>query len=656
MATQASAFSVHEFNDPTKVVITSGERFERLMRFLDSRRAFVYDYETSGLKWYQASEAVGIGFGAWDDQERLWNSYTPFRHRTGEDQLDINIIGPAIERQLARTDAVKIAWNHKFEDHFSRREGWTVAEPRYDPMISARLYDENQYSMLEDRASNDLGYGSAAYESKKMITQVVAKLAKSNKMKVSAYKDKFGYSEVPIQLCGYYCGFDLQYTGELFLFYENWGVSRNYPRIHATEQALPEVLCDMEQAGLCIDVPYLEWVRDEMGRKKEAIEVSIKQALRGWTFNWSSDVELRDFLWNKLGCRWKRLTKNGKKEYRNQGYRKDFDFYPYLSVDGEILEEFSQQHPILGGILEWRDCDKIESTYTTSILTKLDSNNFLHGNLKQMGTNTGRMSCEEPNYQNFPTGPLIRTAFIVGKKGWVRLFLDYSQIELRLLAWYSQDPLMVETYLRDGDIHETTRSEVSAMVGRELKRREAKVINFGLSYGLTEQGLSHQAKIPLDDAKMFLSSFFRRFSGVTGFRNELCALARRQQGQWNNVFGRTRRLPELLDHRKWMQASAERRMMAFPPQSTAADIAKEALVRVNRFLKANYPDARLCNIVHDEFQIDTPIEIAGKVLEGAQREMQNFPEFSPIPIKVDVQITGTNWAEKVTLKEWRAAA
>ncbi len=655
MAVQASAFSVHEFDDPTKVVITNGERFEKLMRFLDSRSAFVFDYETSGLKWYQASEAVGIGFGAWDGQGRLWNSYTPFRHRTGEQQLDINIIGPAIERQLARTDAVKIAWNKKFEDHFSRREGWKVAEPTYDPMISSRLYDENQSAALEVRAASDLGYGPAAFEAKKMVTQIVAKLAKTNKMKVKDYLDKFGYSEVPINLCGYYCGFDLQYTGEAYLFYENWGVSRNYPRIHVTEQALPEVLCDMEQAGLCIDVPYLEWVREEMGRKKEAIEVSINQALHGWTFNWSSDVELRDFLWNKLGCRWKRLTMAGKKAQRAQGFRKDFDFYPFLSVDGEVLEQFSDQHPILGGILEWRESDKIESTYTTSILTKLDSNNYLHGSIKQMGAATGRMSCVEPNYTNIPSGPLIRTAFIVGKKGWVRLFLDYSQVELRVLAWYSKDPLMVETYLSGGDIHETTRSEVSAMVGRELERREAKIINFGLAYCLTEQGLSHQAKIPLDDAKVFLTSFFQRFSGVSGFRNELWAQARRQEGQWNNVFGRTRRLPELLDHRKWMRSSAERRMIGAAIQGTAADISKEALVRVHRFLKANYPDARLCNIVHDEFQIDTPIEIANEVLEGSRAVMQDFPEFHPIPIKVDAQVTGTNWGEKVTLKEWRAA-
>lgn len=650
MSAQITAFSVHdESADPSSSVITTADRFERLMRFLDSRRAMVFDYETSGLAWYRDSESVGAGMAAWDDQGRLWKAYVPYRHKTGERQLDFNLVGPAIKRQLEREDLTKIVHNFGFEEHMSRRDGWQIRGPRVDTIIDGRLYNENEVSLLETRAMVDLGRKDA-WEDAKRMTQITGKLAKQNGMKRKDYLSVHGYEEVPVVPCGIYCCTDLDHTAHLAAKYIAWGVEAHYPRVRPTELSMIGILTDLESAGMRIDVAHLEGVRASMGRKKADIEARIKDALGGWTFNWSSDDQLRDFLWNRLGCRWEKMTKAGKKAHRRQNYRPDFDKTPYLAVDSDVLESFSDRYPILQWILDWRDADKIESTYTTSILERLDANDYVHGSIKQMGTNTGRMSSEEPNYQNFPSKGPIRAAFLVVGPGWVRLYFDYSQVELRVLAWYSGDPLMRATYVEGangGDIHETTRREVSEMSGRRFERRPAKVINFGLAYGLTAAGMAVQAKMALQDAEFFMDTFWRRFRGVDDWRRELWALARRQGGCANNVYGRTRRLPELLPgNPKWLRSRAERQMIGSMIQGTAADILKEAMVRVDAYLKASGTGARLCNTVHDEIQVDCPWEYAQQVIGDIGRIMEDVPEFHPIPILADCEITATHWGEK----------
>jgi DNA polymerase I-like protein with 3'-5' exonuclease and polymerase domains len=148
---------MHLADDPLKKVITVSSQFEALVRFLETRDRFVFDYETDGLAWHQGDRACGIAFGAWDDSGQLRNAYVPFRHRTGEAQLSIETIGPSISRLLANDRIMKIAHNLKFEDHFSRMEGWAVRGPRYCTMIAARLYDDNTSMKLEDRAASDLG-------------------------------------------------------------------------------------------------------------------------------------------------------------------------------------------------------------------------------------------------------------------------------------------------------------------------------------------------------------------------------------------------------------------------------------------------------------------------------------------------------------------
>lgn len=632
MAVQLSAFQPWTApDDPTKRIVTDARQFERLVRFLRGR-PLVFDYETSGLAYYQGREAVGIGLGSWDDQGNFWSAYVPFRHRTGEKQLDIRVIGPAIAELLADPSTLKIAHNIKFEDHFSRREGWVVAGPRYDTMVAARLHNENRFVALEDCAATDLGLGDAAYEGKKLLDACVKQLAKDNKMGKNAYLSKVGYAEIPIDICGYYGCFDITHCGQLCAFYESKGLSARYPRIWPTEMALTEVLCDTEQNGLALNTEYLHWLSQDMHSQMAGFEAQLSEALHGQPFEMGSDQQLRQFMVEKLGLTWEKKTKSD-----------------LPSVDADVLESFASQFSILQIVLNWREVAKVASTYTTSLIDQCDANGFLHGNLQQVGTKTGRLSCSSPNYQNMPAGPQVRQAFIV-RKGWVRLFLDYSQIELRVLAYYSRDPIMVDVYLHNGDIHERTRVEVEQILQHEVERRVAKIVNFGLSYGLTSKGLSAQAGIAEDEAEKFLHGFFARYAGIDVYRKELWSQARRNGNQVDNLWGRTRRMPDLQAPQAWRRSSAERRLTGSMIQGTAAELTKESMVRISRWLKANQVPALIVNTVHDEIQLDMPREYLPMVMRVCKALMEDYPEFHPIPIIVDAEVTETNWAEKQPAK------
>jgi DNA polymerase-1 len=681
MGIQTTPFGREWPNEPNKILVNTPERFETLVRFLTGR-TLVVDYETSGVEWFKSAEAVGAGLASWDDQGRLWNAYVPFRHRTGEQQLDIQVIGPAIKRLLEDPRTLKVAHNIKFEDHFSRREGWRIQGPRYDTMVAARLYDENRAAYLDIRAEQDLQDPDARKWST-ALDELIRDLAKANKLGVKAYKSRFGYSELPIAFTALYCGSDTDQTGRLFQHYERWGLSGRYSRIWPTEMRLTEILCSMEENGLPIDIGYLQGVKAQVQQAKASYEAQLQQALGGHMINPGSDDEVRNLLLNVIGLQWEKRTQTSEADFRRyqqaarrlqEGSISQEEFAPFANfyerekkaVDREVLETFAEGNYVCQLLLKWRDAEKIATTYTDSILAMLDPRGYLHGDLKQVGTNTGRLSCEKPNYQNFPSDDDERARVFSGKKvedggidpwsirrafpmrgpGWVRVFLDYSQIELRVLAFYSKDPVMVDAYLKGEDIHARTAKEVGAILGRECPRRVAKVVNFGLSYCLSEKGLSSQAKIPYEEAQAFLAAFFQRYRGVAGFREDLWAQARRQGNAWNNIFGRTRRLDDLRSHEFWRRKRAERQMIGSAIQGTAAELTKESLVRVDDWIKASGIPALVCNTVHDEIQIDCPRECLPLVVAEAKKRMEAFPEFQPIPIIVDADWSDQTWADK----------
>jgi len=379
----------------------------------------------------------------------------------------------------------------------------------------------------------------------------------------------------------------------------------------------------------------------------ESLELQIQSMLGGRRIHLGSDDEVRQLLLG-LGCQ---LTKRTRAKA--------------LSVDREVLDFFSDHHPVIPLLKEWREAEKIRSTYTNSILIRLDSKNILHADFQQVGTNTGRLSCREPNFQNQPNDSderaikfsgkklehggydpwSVRRAFGTRGKGWVRQYWDYSQIELRVLAYYSRDPVMVDAYLNGEDIHSRTSQEVFETTEKSM-RRVAKIINFGLSYCMTDVGLSRQAKIPKEDAVKFLAKFFQRYAGVATFREVFWNQVRRDKGMFQNIFGRPRRVPGILSPDKWERLTAERQAIATLIQGTAAELTKESIVRVHRFFKEEKLPAYLSNTVHDEIQVDCHTDVLEVVAKGMKKRMEDFEEFKPIPIIVDGDYTVQSWADK----------
>lgn len=630
-----------------KEIVRNADQFQRMLNFLELSPFITFDTETSGTAWYRHACICGIALAGFV-QNQLKSFYIPLRHRTGEHQLNFSQIKSGLV-QLFKNDRLKIAHNFKFDEHMFRRDDIPIEGKRYDTMIAARLYDENRTAALKDRAVADLGIVDAElYESR--VNEEIDKLAKINCMKKTEYKYQYGYSHLPIDLCGIYACFDVEFTTKLYWFYEQFGVSSKYSRVFNTEMDLLGVLCDMEENGMPIDVEYLQNLKSELGVYQHPLEQHLFYHLQIPKFNIASDDELRYLIMNYLGLPLSKITKGGK-----------------YAVDKEALKSIENYHPAVKLISEWREAEKLKSTYTNSIIDRLDEDNVLHCDFQQVGTIASRLSCRDPNLQNQPTDNndraikfsglkledggkdpwSIRRAYKIFDKEWVRLYFDYSQVELRVLAYYSQDPVMVQAYLNNEDIHNRTSLEVFGTTEKAFRRR-SKVINFGLSYGMTEYHFAAVENISVEEAKQHLDKFFESYSGIRDFKEGFFQYLRNNNGEFLNLFGRPRRIPDINSGDFKAKGRAERQSIASLIQGSAGELTKESLVRNDRGIKENgWKDLALpvCTI-HDELQYDIHVSILPQFCRMVKQRMEDFKEFAPIPIIVDAEYTVTDWSEK----------
>ncbi len=653
---QLSAFRYPVPQDPRKILVTTGDQFEQMMRYLQAHPVRIFDHETSGLAWWQHSESCGLGLGCIDGRGPTPMSwYVPYRHNTGEPQLDLETIRPAFKNLFADSYATWIAHNFQFDEHMNRKEGWYIAGKRYCTMMAARLMDENRPVALKYRAENDLGRIDAKEWEGKLNAEI-ARLCKQRGMGKKAYLALKGYSEVPIDLAGFYGCHDVDFAGSLYQLYEAWGLSSHFARVWNTEMELLEVLCDMEEWGMPIDQEYLGRLGETLGVRMKQLEDEAARLLGSHVFDMGTDERVREFLYKTLRLPWIKYTEKGSK----------------LSVDSEVLTHFKDVHPLIPLIMEYREASKIKSTWTDSIIDKLDAYGILHGQLNSGGTNTGRMSSKGPNLQNFAHDSDDRAMAHSGKKiedggidpwsirraftmrpGMERGSFDYSQIELRVIAYYSRDPVMVETFQSGGDIHRRTQKEIGAMIGdgSPIPRRPAKVVNFGISYGLTEKGLARQGGISQENADLFYGIFRQRYSRVFKYQEWFWYNTRFHGCQFTNFYGRPRRVPDLMAHEAWKCRRAQRQAFATLIQGSAAEVMKETLVRLHKWIKASGCGARLASVVHDDAWIDFPAGTIQRWIPEVKSIMENYPVLDPIPVVVDTQYSpaNTTWCDKQDL-------
>ena len=398
------------------------------------------------------------------------------------------------------------------------------------------------------------------------------------------------------------------------------------------ELPLAEVLREMEQAGVRIDVEMLKQAEEQLNAELQTLEQQIYTSA-GTTFNINSPKQVGEVLFDQL-----QLDAKAKKSKTGQ-----------YSTSEEVLLMLKPKHPVVGMILAYRELKKLISTYISALPTYINpETGKIHTTYNQTVTATGRLSSSNPNLQNLPIrserGQLIRQA-VIPDEGCVFLSADYSQIELRLMAHFSQDPHLVEAFRSGQDVHAATAAKIFGVPIEEVtkdQRRQAKTANFGIIYGISAFGLAQQLDCSRTEAKALIDGYFAAFPGVIDYIERQKQLAR-EQGYAVTLFGRKRYLPDILSHNATVRSFAERNAVNSPIQGTAADIIKMAMVTIHRRLKQEGLRAEMIMQVHDELNFNVPVNEVDRVREIVVSEMQNVVHLT-VPLIADCGV-GANWLE-----------
>ncbi len=395
------------------------------------------------------------------------------------------------------------------------------------------------------------------------------------------------------------------------------------------ELPLCPVLYRMEREGVAIDTRQLEQFGSMLSQRIADCEALI-YGYAGEMFNINSPKQLGEILFDKLGLPPVKKTKTG------------------YSTNADVLEKLKHQHPIVPAIMDYRVLTKLKSTYADGLIHAVQSDGRVHTTFQNMVTATGRLSSTDPNLQNIPVrtdlGAEIRKMF-VPKPGCVLVDADYSQIELRVLAHIAGDQAMQQAFRSGMDIHTATASQVFNTTVESvtpLQRRNAKAVNFGIVYGISEFSLAEDIGVSRWEAKEYIAQYLANYPGIRDYRKQVVADAR-EKGYTQTLYGRKRYIPELKSTNFHIRQGAERIALNTPIQGTAADLIKLAMLRVDRALRERYPEAKLLLQVHDELIVECPEEIAEDVAQLVSQEMTQVAQLD-VPLTADAKF-GHNWYE-----------
>jgi len=393
------------------------------------------------------------------------------------------------------------------------------------------------------------------------------------------------------------------------------------------EKPLIEVLADLELTGIRIDVPRLQKLSDELGRQIDALLHEIYQ-LAGGEFLPGSTQQLAEVLYKKLNLPVLKRGKTGP------------------STDQEVLEELAQQHPLPAKVLEHRQLTKLKNTYLDALPAVIGRDGRLHTTFDQAVAATGRLSSVNPNLQNIPIrtaiGAKIREAFIP-EPGWKLLSADYSQIELRVLAHVSGDPMLRASFESGEDLHARTAGETFGVPPSDVTRRQrdiAKMINYGIAYGLSAFGLAHRLGLEKSEAGDIIERYFARYAKVKQWLDDTIAQAR-STGVVKTMFGRRRYLPDINSRNPAARSAAERTAVNTPIQGTAADLVKRAMLKVDAALRGKH-QARMLLQVHDELVLEAPPAEVAEVGRIVKEQMSAAADLA-VPLVVELG-SGDTWA------------
>ncbi len=408
------------------------------------------------------------------------------------------------------------------------------------------------------------------------------------------------------------------------------------------EMPLLPVLAEMELAGVSVDLPYLQQVSRELYEQLQRLDQEIADVAHG-PINVNSPQQLARFLFEDLDLPGGRKTKSG------------------YSTDATVLEGLRDAHPVIPKILEFRQLSKLKGTYVDALPLLVDAKTHrVHTSFNQTVAATGRLSSSDPNLQNIPirteVGQKVRRAFIPGRSGDVLLSADYSQIELRVLAHMTDDPVLVDAFARGEDIHARTPAEVFGIPQADVtanQRRLAKVVNFGLFYGLSDFGLARDTGMSTEEARVFIDAYFRAYNRVREFLEGIKIQAR-EQGYVETLLHRRRYIQDIRSPNRMLRQGAERIAINMPVQGSAADIMKLAMIRLENYMHEQRLASQMILTVHDELVFEVTPGERERLIEVVPDLMARAYPLK-VPLQVDLKL-GPNWQdmERVRLVAARA--
>ena len=576
---------------------------------VDSSKFFAFDVETSSLNMNEKN-LVGISFSA----KKYEGFYIPLNHNeSGNIQEDKVILW--LKNLLTRNQDKIIGHNLKFDIGVLQNYDIHITRFHSDTMLMS-------YIVNSTAARHNLDALSEHYLSRKTIKfeDVIGKGPKKLK----------NFSEVTIKDATNYACEDVDITIHLYEVLSSKVDEILNKLLEQIEYPLVFVLLDMEKRGALIDASHLKKLSDKFGKELLDLVTSIHKD-SGVVFNLDSPKQLSEVLFEKMNIPTKGLKKTSS---------------GYYSTSESILQKLSNENDVVKDILKYRSLAKLKSTYTDKIVEICDQNSKVHTSYHQAVTSTGRLSSSDPNLQNIPIrteeGITIREAF-VAPKGKKILAIDYSQIELRLMAHYSQDPLMLESFNNNEDIHKRTASEIFGKNIEEIDsdmRRKAKTINFGLLYGMSAFGLANQLSVTRPEAETFLQSYFTKYSRVKEFMGEIVELAKKNKFV-TTIYGRKIHVPNIDSPNYMIRQASERAAINGPLQGTAADIIKVAMVSLDKHLKKSELEINSILQVHDELVFEVPESLTESDLIDVIDLMENTTKID-VPLKVELGF-GANW-------------
>jgi DNA polymerase-1 len=415
-------------------------------------------------------------------------------------------------------------------------------------------------------------------------------------------------------------------TGPLSNALAHRGMSRLYDEV---ERPLVRVLARMELVGVRVDAAELARLGRQLADEARALESQVHD-LAGTQFLVNSVQQLREILYNKLGLAPGKKTKTG------------------YSTDNQTLEKLRDEHPIIPAILRYREIEKLRSTYTDALLAEVAPDGRIHATFNQTVARTGRLSSDAPNLHNIPVrteeGRQLRRVFVPAE-GMRFLVADYNQIELRVIAHLAQDPGLIEAFRTGADIHRMTAARIFGVDPAEVTigmRSRAKMVSYGLAYGMEAYGLAQRLAIEVDEAAQILKAYFDSFPRVRAYMDEVVAEAR-HKGYTETLFGRRRLIPELSSERYQVRMAGERQAMNAGIQGLAADIFKVALVRLDARIDEEGLRSRLVLQVHDEVILEVPPDEEAAAAKAVVEAMRGAADLC-VPLEVNLS-WGRSWAD-----------